>query len=399
MLKLWLSLLAMIVLLVATVTATAQAQRKASRPTASHSAKTATRFDELARQANEASQNDKNDEAISLYRQALQIRPTWIEGWWKLGTLFYELDRYSEGRDALRKLVALDPQNGFALALLGLCEFQTKEYQIALNHLTRGRSLGLEANEHLALVSKYHQAILLSKYGQFEMAYALLAETIKKQQESPAVIEAVGMAALRLPLLPDELAAGQHDLVTKAGHAVYFAETERRQEAKQKFEEVVRSYPDAPGVHYAYGAFLMRDSVEPALEEFRRELQVAPKNVAAMLQIAFEAIKQNRSQDGLTYAEQAVRLEPGMPAAHNALGRILLLIGQFDRAIKELELSVKLAPDSPEMYFALARAYDRVGRKADAARARTEFGRLDRLRSAKDQTQNKTAAPTEGKKQ
>jgi len=67
-------------------------------------------------------------------------------------------------------------------------------------------------------------------------------------------------------------------------------------------------------------------------------------------------------------------------AARNALGRILLGMGETGRAIQELETGVKLAPDSPDMHFALARAYAQVGRKQDAARARTEFQKLDKIR-------------------
>ena len=55
-------------------------------------------------------------------------------------------------------------------------------------------------------------------------------------------------------------------------------------------------------------------------------------------------------------------------------------MGETRRAVQELEAGLKLAPDSPEMHFALASAYARVGRKADAARARAEFQRLDKIR-------------------
>jgi thioredoxin-like negative regulator of GroEL len=43
---------------------------------------------------------------------------------------------------------------------------------------------------------------------------------------------------------------------------------------------------------------------------------------------------------------------------------------------------VKLAPESPEMRFALARAYQRAGRTDDATRERAEFLRLDRAARA-----------------
>ena len=44
-----------------------------------------------------------------------------------------------------------------------------------------------------------------------------------------------------------------------------------------------------------------------------------------------------------------------------------------------LETAQKLAPDEPKLYFALARAYARANRKADADRARATFTRLNRL--------------------
>jgi predicted Zn-dependent protease len=55
-------------------------------------------------------------------------------------------------------------------------------------------------------------------------------------------------------------------------------------------------------------------------------------------------------------------------------------VGETNRAIEELEGAAKLAPDSPETIYALARAYTRAGRKQDADRARAEFDRLDKVR-------------------
>jgi hypothetical protein len=57
---------------------------------------------------------------------------------------------------------------------------------------------------------------------------------------------------------------------------------------------------------------------------------------------------------------------------------------------------VKLAPDSPEMHFALARAYTRAGRKQEAARARENFQRLDKLyRTQRDGPQSVGEEPVE----
>jgi predicted Zn-dependent protease len=57
--------------------------------------------------------------------------------------------------------------------------------------------------------------------------------------------------------------------------------------------------------------------------------------------------------------------------------------GALERGIVELETAARLAPESPEMFFALARAYTKAGRKEDATRARATFAELDRKRREK----------------
>ena len=80
-------------------------------------------FAQLSAQADAARDADRLDEAINLYRRALALRPSWAEGWWSLGTIYYDRDAYDKAAFAFQKLVALQPQNGTAQAMLGLCEF------------------------------------------------------------------------------------------------------------------------------------------------------------------------------------------------------------------------------------------------------------------------------------
>ena len=72
---------------------------------------------------------------------------------------------------------------------------------------------------------------------------------------------------------------------------------------------------------------------------------------------------------------------------------MLLEVGQVDRSIQELEEGVKLAPSSPEMHFALARAYTRAGRKQEAAREREAFKKLQDEFNQKRQLDKSGAAP------
>ena len=68
----------------------------------------AATFEELAAQANAARESNNIPRAVELYRQALQLKPAWPEGWWFLGTLSYDGDQYESGRQAFAEFVKLE---------------------------------------------------------------------------------------------------------------------------------------------------------------------------------------------------------------------------------------------------------------------------------------------------
>jgi predicted Zn-dependent protease len=157
----------------------------------------------------------------------------------------------------------------------------------------------------------------------------------------------------------------------------------RKDEARKSFDELLKRFPETPNVHYAFGVYMLKQDSDIAIEEFRHELKLSPEHTPSMLQMAFEYLKRSEYETALPLAEKAVQLQPKLYPGRNVLGRVLLELGQTERAIAELEEGVRLAPNSPEMYYALARSYTRAGRKQDAARARETFQRLEKMYSAK----------------
>jgi tetratricopeptide (TPR) repeat protein len=355
------------------------AQKPAPKPSQPAGHRTSAAFDALVKRADEARISGRLDEAVQLYVEALRLKPNWPEGWWYVGTILYEQDRYADARDAFRNLNALQPRSAPAAAMLGLCEYQTREYEQALVNLQRARLLGLGDNQELNNVARYHAAILMTRLEQFEVGFEILREFALEQQANPKVIEAFGINVLRMPFLPPELPPDKREIVLMAGRAAFDWAGRRPQDARKGFEDLIARYPQAPNVHYVFGAFLLRSDADAALAEFRKELEVSPSHAPALLQIAFEYINRGEYPTALPFAERAVQIAPNLFPGRNALGRILLETGEVERSIKELEEGVKLAPDSPEMHFVLARAYARAGRKEDAAREREIFTKLDKL--------------------
>jgi tetratricopeptide (TPR) repeat protein len=121
---------------------------------------------------------------------------------------------------------------------------------------------------------------------------------------------------------------------------------------------------------------LANDS-DKALEEWNAELAISPEHPQALVSIAAEYLKRGEYQTALPSAEKSVEVSPNYFAAHAILGQILAE-GDLDvpRGMRELETAVRLAPWQPQVHFALATAYARAGRKADAAKEREEFMRL-----------------------
>jgi tetratricopeptide (TPR) repeat protein len=341
---------------------------------------TAAPLEQLAKKAADAKAASRFDDAIQLYRQGIKLKPDWMEGRFALGTLLYDQDKYLEARDEFRRVALAEPKNGLVLALKGLCEFQVKNYERALQDLLGARDLGIAATEVWAVAS-FNAASLLNRFERFEEAFEILREFALKERDSQGVIEAFGLSLLRLPYLPNEAPADKREMILMAGRAGFHQAKGRTTAlARQFFDELVSRYPTTPNVHYAYGVSLLVEDPPAAVEEFRRELRASPNHYHAMLQISFELLKQGQFAEAQALAERAVDLAPNLFAARNALGRALLELDQVDRAIEELEMGAKLAPNSPEMYFSLARAYTKKGRNEEAARARATFLKLEKAR-------------------
>jgi tetratricopeptide (TPR) repeat protein len=335
-------------------------------------------FDSVSRRAAAAREGNQLPEAIRLYRQGVRLRPRWDEGWWYLATLLYETDRYREAREAFRRFLALKPDAGPGWALRGLCDFRVGDFDQALAHIDKGLKLGVSAD--ILRVARYHQALLLVRAGQFELATPVLTVLARNEEESAGLVEAIGLMMLRMPLFPADVPEARRALVRQAGHAGYLHLSRRGEEAAKAFAELVEAFPREPWVHYAYGVSLLASDAAKGLAELRRETEVQPGAVYAHLEIAFELLRQGDNEGARAAAERAKALAPGLFAARNALGRALVELGEVDRGTSELEAAVRLAPDSPEMHYSLARAYAKAGRKEDAARERATFAELERKR-------------------
>jgi len=137
---------------------------------------------------------------------------------------------------------------------------------------------------------------------------------------------------------------------------------------------LLAGYGNQPGVHFLAGKLLKTQlKAAEAAQEFRKELQISPQHVPAMLELAQFEIDGNDLDEALSLARHAVQLEPANPEAHHTLGRALLAAGRVRESVQELQSAERLAPGISTIHFHLATAYRKLGRNEDAQREMAAF--------------------------
>ena len=335
-------------------------------------------FEQVSQQAQQAYEDKRDDDALRLFADAVKLRPEWAQGWWALGMINYEHDRYPECRDALTRMVALDNSAVPGWAILGLCEFGTKQYDLAFEHLKKAHMLlpARTPGGQLLDIADYHLALLLTRQGAFEVAQEVLVRVALRVRNNSEMMFASGVASLRMPILAAEVPKDQHDVVEKAGKAFWDLATQPPEQAEADFKELIAAYPKFPNVHYFYGTFLAARHPEQCTSEFLAELKVDPDSVPARVQLALRYIVEGKNSEALKFAKEAVALSPDSVGAQLALGEALRASGDDKQALAAYESAERLDPVSPKIRLYLANAYRALGRADDSRREQAEYSRL-----------------------
>jgi tetratricopeptide (TPR) repeat protein len=332
----------------------------------------ANTFEELASRAAAALEAEKLPEALGLYRQALQLKPDWEEGWWFVGIISYNTQQYAEGQLAYKKLVEINPRSAPGWAFMGLCEFETGAYDAALEHLERG--LGLIGNggpPEAQQALRFHEAMLLTRQGKWDPARRIYRTLVQRGLQDPALIAGIGVNALERAMVPSKVPADQQDLVLTAGNAAYQWMAGDQAKTDAAFSALVGRFPNGPGVHYLYATYLLSGNhTAEGTAELEKELERNPQNVSADGTLALVLVLADKPVEALPHAKRAA-------AAHTADARMLYVYGlalnrtgETSLAIQNLEAAEKLDGDNTDVHIELAGAYSKAGRDADARRER-----------------------------
>jgi tetratricopeptide (TPR) repeat protein len=334
----------------------------------------------LEREAEKADAAGDTDRALSLYATALAKAPEWTEGWWKYGSLLYEVQRFSDAAQVFGRLVRLAPENPLGFALLGLCEYEEHNWENATLHLQRALAASSGLPESIHQAAAYHLGLVFMRRGKGAAALATFKRLFYQAPRYPGLAIALGAAELNLQEIPEPdspVAAA----VNLAGQAAIATFEDRKNDADQAFRALTAEFPTQPFVHLNYGVLLeSQHRDEEAAAAFLAETNINPSDATAWLWLGRIAVDREDAVEARADALRARALDPSDPVSYLIEGRCDMLEHQWQGALEPLREAEKRAPQSAEVHYALASVYSALNHKTEANQERQLF-----LETSKDE--------------
>jgi tetratricopeptide (TPR) repeat protein len=293
--------------------------------------------------------------------------------------------------EAIESLQTLPPNTPGAEALLGKAYFTHKQYQEAVTHLQLALQQSPQDWESMQLLALSYYGLgqcgtaipLLEKVtphlpaGQADGAYILGSCYARTQQMDKARQAFAGMFGTQ----PDGAMA--HFMLAKM-----LVRLNLEDQAAPEIDKALAIDARLPMAHFLLGEILLYQQNAPrALEEFQKEVAINPSVWLVYWRLGDSYMRLHRYDEAEKALKQALWLNESFSGSYLMLGEIELQKGDPELARGFLERAIKVDPQNYYAHYALGRAYQKLGRTAEANR---EFELQRTLRAEKHTAEEDT---------
>lgn len=313
--------------------------------------------------------------AIELLRGYLGREPARVEARFALARLLQAEGNHDQAREQFEQALKHEPDSPQILFSLAQLAYQTKQPEVAEQHLQRYLALPAEVqrdndsawlflgqiaeddgrvDEAIARYSRVQQgdrllpaltrrSILLGKTGRVDEARALLRNTSVPSARERAQLSAAEAAVLR--------------------------EAGREQESFEVLANAIERTPEDPELLYDHAMAAERlDRMDVMEASLRRLIELRPDYAHAYNALGYTFADRNmRLEEAQTLIEKALEMLPGDAQVLDSMGWVLYRRGQNDKAIDYLEKAWALSQEA-EIGAHLGEVLWRAGRTDDARR-------------------------------
>jgi tetratricopeptide (TPR) repeat protein len=316
----------------------------------------------------------KIDEAIASSHAALRTGSALAEVHINLGVLLCDKREFEEAAAAFTRELAINPSSATAYFNLG--------------HALREQGKRAEA------AAPYRQVIRIMPRS--AEAYSCLGALL---HEEGRLDEAVAACQRAIRLKPN-FAEAYYNL------AIAFAAQKKFGQASAAYRKAVDIRPDYAEAHSALGTALQASGkLEDAIAAYRRAITLKPDSAEAHCNLGRALHDQGKSEEAIDALRHGLLLDGNSAEAHNSLGLVLRAVGKLSEGRTALVEAIRLAPlsakyrrhlsemirfrdgdshltemerllgeadtlapgERTDLHFALGKAYDDLGRHAEAA--------------------------------
>lgn len=331
-------------------------------------------------EAAQAQQRGDYELAARKFQEVIRLDPNVVAAHANLGVVLVSLARYDEAITQYHIALAEAPGDPALRLNLGLAYYKKGDFaaaaaQFAALHKVNPRDVRI--------------ATLLSNsfvpLGLASQAAALLEPLEKDNAENLDLEWALGNALIQTGRTVDGLRRVQkvadkgnnaeaYQLAANLSIGLTFFD-----QARRDAEAVLRLNPNAAKAHVVLG--MIEDfagNEKNAQEEYRKALEIDPKDNQARLQLANAFLIDRKLDEARQEVDRALAMEPGSLVARYELARIERAKGDLQAALKDLEAISQQDPKWLQPHVELVSLYYRLQRPSDGDR---EKGIVDQLRT------------------
>jgi predicted TPR repeat methyltransferase len=228
---------------------------------------------------------ERFEEAIEYYRQALSLSPQFYEGLIAIGFALHEKSSLDDAAQYLHQALSITPDSVDAHFVLGNIAKKQGNSQQAIKHYTHA----------------------INSDPEFSFGYRALFEIFQEQGDSKCSIEILDRAILALP-------ASVYFIFERAGF--YFAEKDYKNTVSL-LKKLLNLSPNDTASHVNLAISLTNlDQNEAAIHHFELAAILEPDDADIHQNLGNIYIKLNRKQDALASFKEVIRIEPNNPVKH-----------------------------------------------------------------------------------
>lgn len=333
-------------------------------------------YAKLVQQGKEAEAASDWDRALGDFQEALKLKPKSATPQIQVAEVYLNRKDFEAAMDHSERALALEPQNPDAAKVAGLSAYALNKPDLAvqyfqkavavrskdaalhywlgmalyalrdarrsLDEFYRARLYGGDNTEVLYMIGKIH----------WEMCQQAWDTMVRLDPKSVRVKQVIAERDEQSNLFP---------------------------EAIEKYQEIIKQQPNAPGYHDVLGKLYVHiGKLAEAEQAFRDELKLDSHSFTAYYGLADIAFRRQEFPAALENVRRAIAEKPDFGEAYGLLGRIEWHQGEKEEAVETLQHAASLRPADASLYYMLAHYYEALGKRELAEKTIKTYKELKR---------------------